>query len=676
LKFLPYQVEPLLQYPSLYKSNFICIVEPNNKIMPAKIMVVDDEPDLKPLIRQIFRRQIRQNELQLIFASNGVEALSQLEAQPDIDIVLTDINMPQMDGLTLLTKLSEQYPTIKAVIISAYGDMENIRSAMNRGAFDFLTKPLNLQDLEITTTKTLRHVQQVKETLQKEHLAQQAQGELLKNLQQEVAERQRAQEALRDSERRLTQVLEAMPIGVFVADANGQPYYVNSRAQELLGQGIVTNSRLEQLRKTYQVYLAGSEQIYPQERDPIVRAFQGESVNIDDMEIRQSDKIIPIEIWGTPIYDEKGNIAFAIAAFVDITERKKSAQLLSEYNRTLELQVQQRTQELSQALKHLKATQQELIQSEKMAALGQLVAGIAHEINTPLGAIRASIGNIIIALEQSLRQLPQLFQRLSPARQADFFALLDAARHNQQTLSTREERQLKRVLKQELETLGFEDSSAIASALAKLGITQEITSLLPLLQDENQALILEAAYSLFAQQTNSQTIRLAVERASKIVFALKSYVHQNSSGKMTQALVSSGIDIVLTLYHNQLKQGIDVIKRYQDTLPILCYPEELNQVWTNLIHNAIQAMNNRGKLEIVTEQRDDWIVVKFTDSGCGIPPEIQAKIFEPFFTTKPTGEGSGLGLYLVRNIIDKHQGKIEVESQPGRTTLSVWLPVK
>jgi PAS domain S-box-containing protein len=676
LKFLPYQVEPLLQYPSLYKSNFICIVEPNNKIMPAKIMVVDDEPDLKPLIRQIFRRQIRQNELQLIFASNGVEALLELEAQPDIDIVLTDINMPQMDGLTLLTKLSEQYPTIKAVIISAYGDMENIRSAMNRGAFDFLTKPLNLQDLEITTTKTLRHVQQVKETLQKEHLAQQAQGELLKNLQQEVAERQRAQEALRDSERRLTQVLEAMPIGVFVADANGQPYYVNSRAQELLGQGIVTNSRLEQLRKTYQVYLAGSEQIYPQERDPIVRAFQGESVNIDDMEIRQSDKIIPIEIWGTPIYDEKGNITFAIAAFVDITERKKSAQLLSEYNRTLELQVQQRTQELSQALKHLKATQQELIQSEKMAALGQLVAGIAHEINTPLGAIRASIGNIIIALEQSLRQLPQLFQRLSPARQADFFALLDAARHNQQTLSTREERQLKRVLKQELETLGFEDSSAIASALAKLGITQEITSLLPLLQDENQALILEAAYSLFAQQTNSQTIRLAVERASKIVFALKSYVHQNSSGQMTQALVSSGIDIVLTLYHNQLKQGIDVIKRYQDTLPILCYPEELNQVWTNLIHNAIQAMNNRGKLEIVTEQRDDWIVVKFTDSGCGIPPEIQAKIFEPFFTTKPTGEGSGLGLYLVRNIIDKHQGKIEVESQPGRTTLSVWLPVK
>jgi PAS domain S-box-containing protein len=644
--------------------------------MPAKILVVDDEPDLKPLIRQIFRRQIRQKELELIFANNGVEALSQLEAQPDIDIVLTDINMPQMDGLTLLTKLSEQYPTTKAVIISAYGDMENIRLAMNRGAFDFLTKPLNLQDLEITTNKTLRHVQQVKETLQKENLAQQAQGELLKNLQQEVTERQRAQEALRDSERRLAQVLEAMPIGVFVAEANGQPYYVNSRAQQLLGQGIVPNSRLEQLRETYQIYLAGSEQIYPQERDPIVCAFQGESVNLDDMEIHQADKIIPIEIWGTPIYDEKGNIAFAIAAFVDITERKKSAQLLSEYNRTLELQVQQRTQELSQALEHLKATQQELIQSEKMAALGQLVAGIAHEINTPLGAIRASIGNIIIALEQSLRQLPQLFQQLSPARQADFFTLLEAARQNQQTLSTREERQLKRALKQELEARGVEDSGIIASALSKLGITQEITPFIPLLQDENQSLILETAYSLLAQQTNSQTIRLAVERASKIVFALKSYVHQNSSGQMTQSLVTEGIDIVLTLYHNQLKQGINVSKNYQDIPTILCYPEELNQVWTNLIHNAIQAMNNKGKLEIAARQSDAWVVVQFTDSGCGIPPELQTRIFDPFFTTKPTGEGSGLGLSLVKNILDKHQAKIEVESQPGRTTFSVWLPVK
>ncbi|MEW5857814.1 MAG: response regulator, partial [Cyanobacteriota bacterium] len=169
--------------------------------MPAKILVVDDEPDLEPLIRQKFRKKIRQNELQFIFVRNGVEALEQLRAQPHIDMVLTDLNMPQMDGLELLTKLAEQYPTTKAVILSAYGDMENIRKAMNLGAFDFLTKPIDFQDLEITTQKTLQHVQQMKAALEQERLAQQAQVELLRHLQQQVAERQRAQEALKESER-------------------------------------------------------------------------------------------------------------------------------------------------------------------------------------------------------------------------------------------------------------------------------------------------------------------------------------------------------------------------------------------------------------------------------------------------------------------------------------------
>ena len=121
--------------------------------MPAKILVVDDEPDLELLIRQKFRKEIRRQQLHFIFAHNGLEALEKLQAQPDTDIVLTDISMPEMDGLTLLTKINELYPTLKAVIISAYSDLENIRTAMNGGAFDFLTKPINFQDLEITTNK-------------------------------------------------------------------------------------------------------------------------------------------------------------------------------------------------------------------------------------------------------------------------------------------------------------------------------------------------------------------------------------------------------------------------------------------------------------------------------------------------------------------------------------------
>jgi PAS domain S-box-containing protein len=792
--------------------------------MLAKILIVDDEPDLQPLIRQKFRKQIRQKELQCIFASNGVEALLKLQDQPDIDMVLTDINMPQMDGLTLLEKLNEQYPLIKTVIISAYGDLENIRAAMNRGAFDFLTKPLNLQDLEITTYKTLQHVRQIKEALGQERLARQAQAELLIHLQQEVTERQRVQEALRESERRLAQILEAMPVGVFVIDAQGKPYYTNQMAQQLLGKGVMPEVTSDQLSQVYWLYKAGTDQQYPVENLTMVRALRNQSSTIDDLEIRQGGRITPLQSWGTPIYDEQGNIVYAIAAFTDITERKQAEKLLAQYNQSLEQKVEERTKELEQeiverkrtevalrqseaknrailtaipdlmfrinsegiyldflstceliqllppdfdpvgkhvseylppevgerhirymrqalatgknqiyeqqiwvhgklqyeevrvvvsgenevlfmirdisdayrqaaqrkqaeealrkkneeltnALQQLQAAQNELIQSEKMAALGQLIAGIAHEINTPLGAIRASIGNICTALDRFIQQLPQLFRQLSPEQQVDFFALLEATRQNPKNLSSREERQLKRALKKELEAQGVENIDTLATILVNMGITQEITPFIPLFKVNDNSFILESAYNLSTQITNSNNIMLAIERAAKIVFALKAYIRQSDSGQMTQAIVTEGIDIVLTIYHNQLKQGIEVIKNYEEIPAIFCYPETLNQVWTNLIHNAIQAMNSKGILEIAVAKQNNNIVVQITDSGCGIPPEIQSRIFEPFFTTKGVGEGSGLGLDIVKKIIDKHRGKIEVESQPGRTTFSVWLPI-
>ena len=132
----------------------------------TKILVVDDEEDLKILIKQRFRQKIRQKEYDFIFAENGKHALQQLMEHQDVDLVLSDINMPEMDGLTLLSKLKEQNSILKSVIVSAYGDMENIRTAMNRGAFDFITKPIDFKDLEITIEKTIEHVEALRQTLQ------------------------------------------------------------------------------------------------------------------------------------------------------------------------------------------------------------------------------------------------------------------------------------------------------------------------------------------------------------------------------------------------------------------------------------------------------------------------------------------------------------------------------
>ena len=132
----------------------------------TKILVVDDEEDLKILIKQRFRQKIRQNEYDFIFAENGRHALEQLVEHKDVDLILSDINMPEMDGLTLLSKLKEQNSLLKSVMVSAYGDMDNIRTAMNRGAFDFITKPIDFKDLEITIEKTIAHVAMIKKTLQ------------------------------------------------------------------------------------------------------------------------------------------------------------------------------------------------------------------------------------------------------------------------------------------------------------------------------------------------------------------------------------------------------------------------------------------------------------------------------------------------------------------------------
>ena len=131
----------------------------------AKILVADDEADLEVLIKQKFRQKIREQQYEFIFAINGNDALEKIQQHPDIDVVLSDINMPEMDGLTLLSRLAETSPLIKSVIVSAYGDMDNIRTAMNRGAFDFVTKPINFDDLSLTMEKTLLHVKQIKETL-------------------------------------------------------------------------------------------------------------------------------------------------------------------------------------------------------------------------------------------------------------------------------------------------------------------------------------------------------------------------------------------------------------------------------------------------------------------------------------------------------------------------------
>jgi signal transduction histidine kinase len=241
--------------------------------------------------------------------------------------------------------------------------------------------------------------------------------------------------------------------------------------------------------------------------------------------------------------------------------------------------------------------------------------------------------------------------------------------------SSSEKRPLKRQITDQLKEYEVDNARNIADLLIDIGVVKEIESYLPLLRHEKVSWILELAYNLTRLLINNKTILTSVEKASKVVFALKNYARFDASEEKHLAQVQDGIETVLEIYHNQLKQNIEIVRHYQDVPEILCYPDELIQVWTNLIHNGIQAMKQGGRLTLTIALENEGIKVEVADSGSGIPTHLKDKIFEAFFTTKPTGEGSGLGLHISQKIIDKHNGTIAVVSEPGDTKFTIWLPL-
>ncbi|MEO4048431.1 ATP-binding protein [Pseudomonas sp. CAU 1711] len=314
-----------------------------------------------------------------------------------------------------------------------------------------------------------------------------------------------------------------------------------------------------------------------------------------------------------PVMEASATIKYVCLTVADATETAAQHLELTRLNELLQAEKEQQ----ARLIRKLEEAQAQLLQSEKMAAIGQLAAGVAHEINNPVGYVNSNIGS----LESYVKELFDLIE----AYNRDLPLLQDAAFRARIEQANRE---------QDYEFLRGDVFNLIRES------------------------------------------REGLARVKRIVQDLRDFSHVDSTDWQMVDL-HRGLDSTLNVVWNEVKFKAEVIKQYGQLPDVECIGSQLNQVFMNLIVNAAHAIESSGTIWLETGTRDEWVFVRVRDNGCGIASENLKRLFEPFFTTKPVGSGTGLGLSVSYNIVSKHHGRIEVESEPGQgTAFTVWLPVR
>jgi signal transduction histidine kinase/predicted CoA-binding protein len=335
---------------------------------------------------------------------------------------------------------------------------------------------------------------------------------------------------------------------------------------------------------------------------------------------------------------------------------------------------------LSTITNRLRTTEIVLRQSEKMAQLGTLTAGIAHELNNPASAANRSSEQLHSALGK-LHDIYQMFFELGFSKDnweaiAKYHNITQGLAGQLSNLNSLERNDREQIIEDWLNKNHISESWELAPILVNMGFqNSELEEVKMTFADLKLAPALQFICISYTAYSLMREINEGTKRIAEIIGSLKSYVYLDQAPTQLVDL-NQGINNTLIMLKSKFGDGIQIERKLEEDLPkIQAFGSELNQVWTNIIDNAVDAMSGEGKITIQTRSKGNWVIVEIEDSGPGMSEEVQRKLFSPFFTTKPLGKGTGLGLNISFNIVQKHQGQIKVSSQPGKTRFTVQLPI-
>jgi len=564
-----------------------------------EILVAEDNN----ITRRLLKRVLERLGHQVLTARNGQEAWQRFQKN-DIRVVISDWMMPQMDGLTLCRRMravvERQYVYI--VILTAKDQKEDLIEVFRAGADDYITKPFDPEELRASLTKCERIVN--------------------------LEERYRSLEhTLVESRNKLRIVFDSLQEEVVAVDASCN--IVSANQSFLKGMpgsfGGVIGETLFGATPPRPAWKTNNVQRLVQEvfADKVPRQIREEIKSPDQ---RTVHKLID----GLPVSDETGKVFQVVLVSKDITEDRRKSDKIKKLNielKTSSDQIQRKNSALEKTLLQLKETQTQILQAEKMASIGQLAAGVAHEINNPTGYVSSNL--------ETLSKYQKAFNGLIDNYQGFKIDLRQAVVSNNQ-------------LPEQLDAR-LEQIEALERSVD-----------IDFLRSDSTALIDES--------------REGMERIKKIVLNLKDFAHPGQNRKKP-ADINRGLESTLKIVKNELKHKARVVKDFEALPEISCFPQQLNQVFMNILLNAAQAIPASGEIRIRTRLENEQVEIMIKDNGMGIEEENLSRVFDPFFTTKDVGEGTGLGMNIAYNIVKKHSGTIAVESMVGEgTTFTVRIP--